>query len=227
MMHFFYVRSINLLRSKFEETCMTGRTIPDTDKLLLLVGNGDGPARSQLLDRHRSRLRRMVMVRIDSRLTSRVDPSDVVQDTLAEAHRRLDDYVATQPVPFYPWLRQLAQDRMVDLYRRHVRASRRAVGRENTAPDLSNESVSQLIHGITDSFPGPSETAHRHERAGLLRAALASLPDTDREILILRHLEQLTPREIAEVLGVSQAVVYSRHLRALGRLRKALDEERL
>ncbi len=205
---------------------MAGRPHPDTDELLARTGRGDGAARSQLLDRHRGRLRRMVAVRLDPRLAARVDPSDVVQETLAEAHRRLDDYLAARPVPFYPWLRQLAQDRLTDLHRRHVRAARRAVGREEpTGPALSDDSVAELTHRLAAPAPGPSEAAHRREQAALLRAALARLPDTDREVLILRHLELLAPREIADVLGVSQAVVYTRHLRALRRLRSALGEE--
>jgi RNA polymerase sigma-70 factor (ECF subfamily) len=205
---------------------MAGGTHPDTDELLARAGRGDGAARSQLLDRHRGRLRHMVAVRLDPRLAARVDPSDVVQETLAEAHRRLDDYLAARPVPFYPWLRQLAQDRLADLHRRHVRAARRAVGREEPAgPELSDDSIAALAHRIATPAPGPSEAAHRREQAGRLRAALARLPDADREVLILRHLEQLSPREIADVLGVSQAVVYTRHLRALRRLRSALGEE--
>jgi RNA polymerase sigma-70 factor (ECF subfamily) len=168
----------------------------------------------------------MVAVRIDPRVAARLDPSDVVQDTLAEAHRRLDDYLAAQPVPFYLWLRQLAQDRLIDLHRRHVLASRRSVGREVPAgPELSDASVTELADRITSRAPGPSEAAHRREQAGLLRAALTRLPDTDREVLILRHLEELTPREIADVLGVTQAVVYSRHLRALRRLRREIGGE--
>lgn len=205
---------------------MPSRPHPDSDELLARAGHGDGAARSRLLDRHRGRLRRMVAVRLDPRLAARVDPSDVVQETLAEAHRRLDDYLAAKPVPFYPWLRQLAQDRLADLYRRHVRAARRAVGREEPAgPALSNESVAELAHRLAAPAPGPSEAAHRREQAGRLRAALGRLPDTDREVLVLRHLEQLSPHEIAAVLGVSPAVVYTRHLRALRRLRRVLDEE--
>lgn len=205
---------------------MVSRSRPDTDELIAQASGGDGMARSQLLDRHRGRLRRMVAVRLDPRLAARVDPSDVVQETLAEAHRRLDGYLMDQPLPFYPWLRQLAQDRLTDLHRRHVRAARRAVGREEPAgPLLSNESVAELAHRLAAPAPGPSEAAHRREQAGRLRAALGLLPEADREVLILRHLEQLSPREIADVLGVSPAVVYTRHLRALRRLRHALGEE--
>ena len=202
---------------------MTSRLPPDTDELLARVGRGDVAARGQLLDRHRGRLRRMVAVRIDPRLAARVDPSDVVQETLAEAHRRLDDYLAGRPMPFYPWLRQLAQDRLADLHRRHVRAARRAVGREEPAgPALSDASVADLarrLHRV--GSPGRARPLAAANRPAVVRAALARLPDTDREVLVLRHLEQLTPREIAAVLGVSEAAVYTRQLRALERLRRA------
>jgi RNA polymerase sigma-70 factor (ECF subfamily) len=205
---------------------MPSRTHSDTDELLTRAGHGDKAARSQLLARHRSRLRRMVAVRLDPRLAARVDPSDVVQDTLAEAHRRLDGYLSSQAVPFYPWLRQLAQDRLTDLYRRHVRAARRSVGREEPAgPALSDASVAELTDRLSAAGPGPSEAAHRREQSALLRVALSRLPDLDREVLILRHLEHLAPGEIAEVLGVPPAVVYTRHLRALRRLRSELGEE--
>jgi RNA polymerase sigma-70 factor (ECF subfamily) len=205
---------------------MAGRPHPDTDELLARAGRGYGAARSQLLDRHRGRLRRMVAVRIDPRLAARLDPSAVVQETLAEAHRRLDDYLAARAVPFYSWLRQLAHDRLADLHRRHVRAARRAVGREEPAgPALSDDSVAGLTRRLAAPAPGPSEASHRREQAGRLRAAMARLPDMDREVLILRHLEQLTPREIAAVLDVSPAVVYTRHLRALRHLRHTLGEE--
>src|SRR5918911_4775541 len=95
---------------------------PDTEELLERSAAGDRDARGELLQRHRGRLKRMVAVRLDRRLAARVDPSDVVQETLAEAAAKLDGYLRTRPLPFYPWLRRLAQNRMADLYRRHVRA---------------------------------------------------------------------------------------------------------
>src|SRR5262245_8049497 len=111
---------------------------PDTEQLLAQASHGDAAARSQLLQRHRGRLKRMVAVRADPRLAARVDPSDVVQETLAEANARLDAYLRDRPLPFYPWLRQLAQQRLIDLHRRHVRARRRSVTREEVdLPDRS------------------------------------------------------------------------------------------
>ena len=120
---------------------MPNTSDPDTDELVTLAGDGDRGARSALLARHRDRLRRMVSVRMDPRLAARVDPSDVVQDALAEAARRLDAYLAAPPLPFYPWLRQLAADRVVDAHRQH-HAGRRAVGREEpSGPALSDFSA--------------------------------------------------------------------------------------
>src|SRR5947209_17749496 len=105
-------------------------TEPDTDVLLDRAASGDGAARQQLLERHRRRLRRMVAVRLDPRLAARVDPSDIVQEALGDADRRLDDYLRRRPVAFYPWLRRLTWDRLADAYRRHLRAGQRSVARE-------------------------------------------------------------------------------------------------
>src|SRR6516225_12117126 len=103
---------------------------PDTDQLLEKACQGDDPARQQLLARHRRRLHRMVAAHLDRRLAARVDPSDVVQEALDDAARKLDGYLRQRPLPFYPWLRRLAWERLVKLHRRHLRAHRRSVGRE-------------------------------------------------------------------------------------------------
>src|SRR5262245_26226401 len=102
----------------------------DTEELLNRVGQGDGDARQRLLTRHRRRLRQMLTVRLDRRLAARVDPSDIVQEALAEAARSLDDYLRDRPVPFYPWLRRFAWERLVEVNRRHLQARRRSVARE-------------------------------------------------------------------------------------------------
>src|SRR5213080_3119182 len=100
---------------------------PDTDQLLASASRGDATARGRLLERHRQRLKRLVAVRLDRRLAARVDPSDVVQETLAEAAARLDGYLRDRPLPFYPWLRRLAEERLADVHRGHLRAGRRSV----------------------------------------------------------------------------------------------------
>ena len=92
----------------------------DTEELLDRAGQGDGEARQRLLARHRHRLRQMVIVRLDRRLAARLDPSDIVQEALADAARGLDDYLRDRPVPFYPWLRRFAWERLVEVNRRHL-----------------------------------------------------------------------------------------------------------
>src|SRR5262249_62353015 len=107
---------------------------PDARQRVRAAGRGDARPRGRLAERHRGRLRRMVAVRLDRRLAARVDPSDVVQESLAEADRRLDGYLRERPLPFYPWLRQLAWERLTALYRRHVPAQPRSVTREAAEP---------------------------------------------------------------------------------------------
>jgi len=197
---------------------------PDTDHLLAGASRGDASARGRLLERHRGRLRGMVALRLDPRLAARVDPSDLVQETLAEAHRRLDDYLRTRPLPFYPWLRQIAADRLADLHRRHVRSRKRTVAREEPGGlRLADGSELELARRLASSVSAPSARLRREDRLRRLRSALAALPGRDREVLVLRHLEQMPPREIAAVLGISEGAVYTRHLRALERLRRLLD----
>src|ERR1700747_3055407 len=113
----------------------------DTEQLLERVVTGDAAARDELLQRHRSQLRRMVAVRVDPRLAARVDPSDVVQESLAEAPATLDRYLRERPLPFYPWLRQFAERRLIDLHRRHVKARRRSVTRERGPARLPDHSA--------------------------------------------------------------------------------------
>src|SRR3954447_24695638 len=144
------------------------RSQPDTDELLRRAGDGDRDARGAVLDRHRRRLRRMVALRMDPRMTARIDASDVVQETLAEADRRLDAYLRERPLPFYPWLRQLAWERLVEQHRRHVRAVKRSVAREEAqAFDLSGASVQALADRLLDRGESPSANFQKEElRAG-------------------------------------------------------------
>jgi RNA polymerase sigma-70 factor, ECF subfamily len=197
----------------------------DTEQLLERVVTGDAAARDELLQRHRSRLGRMVAVRFDSRLAARVDPSDVVQESLAEAAANLDRYLRERPLPFYPWLRQFAQRRLIDLHRRHVKAGRRSVTRERGPIGLPNHSALALADRLLARTSSPSLRLRRQERSDQVRAALAALPEADREVLVLRILEGLPTREAAEVLGITEVAVRSRQVRALDRLKVLLGPD--
>jgi RNA polymerase sigma-70 factor (ECF subfamily) len=205
---------------------MDARQQPDTDQLLQLARGGDPSARDRLLARHRPHLRRMVHLRLDPRLAPRVDPSDVVQEALAEAARRLEEYLHQPPLPFYPWLRQIALDRLLDLRRRHLRAGKRSVARED--PDvlcLPDESAAELAARLIDLGSSPSRHLLREELRQRVRAALGQLLAGDREVLGMRHLEQMPVRDVAAVLGVGEGAVRMRLVRALGRLRDLLDQD--
>src|SRR5581483_10047469 len=153
-------------------------TEPNTDELLARTAAGDRPAREQLLGRHRDKLRRMVAIRLDRRLAARVDPSDVVQEALADADRRLDDYLRERPLPYYPWLRRLAWDRLTKARRRHT-AGRRDVGRE-APPELPEESAVELAERVLADDTGPEDAAVRREQRQRVRAALDRLAPVDR-----------------------------------------------
>jgi RNA polymerase sigma-70 factor (ECF subfamily) len=197
---------------------------PDTDQLLDLAGEGDRAARSRLLDRHRRQLRSLIALRMDPRLAARVDPSDVVQESLAEAAQRLWAYLKARPLPFYPWLRQIALERLIDLQRRHVRSQKRTVRREEwRLPVLPDDSVQGLAR-LASMGSSPSRALQRRDLQERMRAALERLAERDREVLLLRHFEQLPVKQIAAVLGISEGAAKVRHARALERLRQELDD---
>jgi RNA polymerase sigma-70 factor (ECF subfamily) len=192
---------------------MTLAADADTERLLTLAERGDPSARDRLLGKHRDRLVRAVARRLDRRIAARVDASDVVQDALADADRKLPGYLRDRPLPFYPWLRQLALERLVRQRRHHVGAQMRAVGREGEAGE---EPV---------TVAGPVADLLRSELRARVRDALAELPPNDREVLRLRHLEGRPVREVAGLLGLTDGAVKVRHLRALRRFRDLLRRE--
>jgi RNA polymerase sigma-70 factor (ECF subfamily) len=198
----------------------------ESDQLVRRAGQGDLAARQQLLLQHQQRLRQMIAVRMGRRLAARIDPSDVIQETLAEAVQQLSDYLRNPPLPFYPWLRQLASKRLADLYRRHIQARKRSVCYEDHgAPPLPDESALDLAGRLVARGNSPSARLRREELRSLVQTALAQLPEADREVLVLRHLEQLPTADIAAILGVTEGTVYTRHLRALERLRRVLGDD--
>jgi RNA polymerase sigma-70 factor (ECF subfamily) len=199
----------------------------DTDELewLRAAANGDEDASQRLLARHRGRLRQMVVVHLDRRLSARVDPSDIVQEALADAARGLTGYLRAPPLPFYPWLRQLAWQRLLQLHRRHISAQRRSVEREVpwsiALPDQSTDAPAERLLA---SGTSPSRRMMRDELHRRLHAAMGRLAERDREILVMRHLEEMSAAEIAAILGISEGAVRVRLLRALTRLRNLLDD---
>jgi RNA polymerase sigma-70 factor (ECF subfamily) len=198
---------------------------PDLEELLRRASTGDGASVDRLLQVHRSRLKQMIRVRLNRQIVARVDPSDVVQETLAEAVRRLPQYLNERPIAFYPWLRQLAWKRLEKLHEFHLKSQRRAVGREMPPlGGISDDSAMELANRFVAVGSSPSERILREELKLRVHAALARLSESEREVLVLRYLEQLTPAEAREVLGISQEAFAKRHVRAIHKLRKELVE---
>ncbi|HUG69322.1 MAG TPA: sigma-70 family RNA polymerase sigma factor [Pirellulaceae bacterium] len=196
----------------------------DTDQLLDQAQAGNVAAVDQLLERHRPRLRRLVSFRLDPRLSARVDPSDVVQETLHDASRRLTAYLSTRPLPFFLWLREIASDRLADLHRRHLGAQARTVLREEARAG-SGPSSAALLERFMASGTNPLRRLVREELQARVQAALAGLADEDRDILLMRHSEQLRVGEIAALLDITERAAKSRIRRALERLRQQLPGE--
>jgi RNA polymerase sigma-70 factor (ECF subfamily) len=197
---------------------------PDTDELMTRSLRGEAGAAESLLDRHRDRLRRMIAARLDRRIRSRVDPSDVVQEALAAAARGLPGYLRHAPLPFFAWLRQFARERLAKLHRHHIGARRRSVAREERpAADLPDDSVAALTRRLAADGTSPSQGMIREEVRQGVRAALARLADADRELLLMRNVERLAMADLAAVLGISEGAARVRHLRALRRLRSHLE----
>jgi RNA polymerase sigma-70 factor (ECF subfamily) len=196
-----------------------------TQELMQQAAGGDADATNRLLQRHRDALRRMIALRLDRALARRVDASDVVQDVLLEANSRLAEYLRDPQMPFHLWLRHIAQDRIIDLHRRH-HAQRRDVGREQPlqARAFPDQSSLDLAAQLRDQELTPAAATIRKELAARFLEALERLDETDREIILMRHVEHLGNGETAQALGLSPAAAGMRYLRALRRLRGLLSE---
>ncbi len=202
-------------------------TPPVTDEpdLLRRAKEGDQQALATLFARYRDRLRKMVRLRLDRRMSGRLDPSDVLQEAYLDVAQRFGEYAAAPTVPFYLWLRSLTGQRLIDLHRQHLGAQMRDAAREvslyrGALPQASSASLAQqLLAGLTS----PTQAAVRAELQIQLQEALNSMDAIDREIVVLRHFEELNNVETAQVLGIEQAAASKRYIRAIRRLKTLLD----
>jgi RNA polymerase sigma-70 factor (ECF subfamily) len=196
----------------------------ETRDLLEEARTGPRPAFDRLLARHRPELLRFVELRMDRKMRGRVDPSDIVQEAQLEVYRRLGDFLDRRPMPFHVWLRKTAYERLLMARRRHVEAAQRAVGREQPLPDRSALLFARriLARGST-----PSQRLGRRELARRLHRVLEEMPDTDREILVMRNLEERSYEEIGCILEIEPAAARKRHGRALIRLHALLAADGL
>ena len=198
-----------------------------TEELLVQAKGGNESAVNQLMDRHRQSLRQLVRMRLDQKIQRRVDVSDVVQDVLVEANRRLQTYLVNPVMPFHLWLRQIAKDRIIDAHRRHRASARRSVDREQAAvaPRGYDQSSIQLLGMLGDQRLTPAAAALQMEMARKVEQAITKLDEKDCEIIVMRHYEHLTNQEIAQALGLTEPAASMRYLRAVRRLKTVLQDE--
>jgi RNA polymerase sigma-70 factor, ECF subfamily len=196
----------------------------DSAILIAHAQAGDRAAMSTLLDQYRARLRRMVEIRLDTRLQARIDASDVIQDAYVEIAERLDEYLRDPKLPLFLWLRLIVGERLTRLHRHHLGARMRDAGLEislyrGALPAASSAALAAQLLGRHTS---PTQAAVRAERILRLQEALNTLEPMDREILSLRHFEELTAAETARLLGIQESAAAKRYFRALKRLKEIL-----
>ena len=193
-------------------------------ELIRRAGEGDTTGLDGLLERYRPRLRRMIKLRLDRRLQGRVDPSDVIQEVYLEVSRQIGDYLRDPAMPFFLWLRLRAGQMLALVHRQHLGVQARDAGREvslyrGPMPEATSAALAAQLIGRRTS---PSQAAIKAELKIRLQEALNSMEDLDREVLALRHFEQLTNAETARVLGIKESTACNRYIRALERLKKIL-----
>ncbi len=198
----------------------------NTEQLLSNARDGDGNAVNQLLDRHRDAVRRMIDLRMDQVLKRRVDASDIVQDVMIEANRRLETYLQDPVIPFHLWLRQMAKDRLIDAHRRHRGAARRSMDREQPlANAASDESSLDLVAQLRDDELTPAAAATWHELQRRFQSACDQLDTQDQEVVLMRHFEHLSNGETAAALSLTPQAASMRYLRAMRRLRELMNDD--
>lgn len=187
------------------------------DDLQRLI-NGDERELADLFSVHRDRLERLVEFRLDQRLRRRVDPSDVLQEAYIEIARRLQDFLKTKDVTFYIWARQITLQTLIDVQRRHFGQKRSPQHEAKLDRIVTDQTSDSIVEILSAQLTSPSGAAIRREEIQQLRDAMASMDETDREVLALRHFEHLGNHEVAEALGLSATAASNRYIRAMTRL---------
>jgi RNA polymerase sigma-70 factor (ECF subfamily) len=190
-----------------------------TEELLERIERGDLAALQDLICLHRAYLRRLVDLRMEAELRTRVDPSDIVQETQLVVTRRIDDFLQRRPTSFRIWLRRKALEQIVNQRRRHLRAAKRTVRREIRLSDASSIALAASVLGGT-----PSKVMADRELTAAIRETINQMKEADRNILLLRHVEELSNAEAAELLNIHPDAARKRHGRAFRRLCELLGE---
>jgi len=199
----------------------------DFDVSLTAAINGDQAALAKLFESQRDRIKRMIQLRMDHRLRGRIDASDVLQETYLDVSRRLKTYDRDASLPFFLWLRLLAQQRLIDLHRQHLGAKMRTTEQETAlgGDDFLAASSDSIAEAFASRLTTASQAAIRTELQQHVRRALTTMEPLDREILALRHYEMLSNEEAAVVLKLKKTAASNRYIRALRRFREHLGND--
>ena len=198
---------------------------PTTEQLLEAARGGDEAALAALIERHRHRLERMVRLRMDRRLQGRVDPADLVQEAYLAVRGKFPRWSADPRLPFFLWLRLEVGQKLVDVHRFHLGTKMRDAGQEvslhrGALPQVTSLSLAEHLLG---KLTTASHAAMRVELKLRVQEALNSMDPHDREVLILRHFEELSNAEAAQVLGIKPSAAVQRYVRALKRLKEVFQ----
>jgi RNA polymerase sigma-70 factor (ECF subfamily) len=186
---------------------------------------GDKQCFGRLWERYHERLHRLIKLRMDRRLQGRVDASDVLQEAFVDFAARAEEYAKDPAMPFFLWLRFLTGQRLQLLHRHHLGTMMRDAGREvsiHRGPMPQATSIS-LAAQLLGRFTSVTQAVQRAEMQVMLQEAINGMDEIDREVLALRHFEELSNEETAQVLGIKRSAASSRHLRAIKRLKEVLQ----
>ena len=195
-----------------------------TDGLADRLREGDSQALAELFSRERDRLWRIVSFRLAEPLRARLGPDDILQEAFLDASQRLGHYRDCPDHSPFVWLRMIVNQTLADIHRRHLGAQKRSAEREMalwSSPFAQTTSASVAVQ-LVGAFTSPSQAAVRAEAVGLVEQAIEQMDPIDREVLVLRHFEELTNAEVAETLSIEQKAASIRYVRALRRLKEIL-----
>ena len=210
-----------LKRSELERSTAKDQ---DVDALTERLSNGDAEALATLFSMSWERLQRMVHFRLDQRLSGRVDPDDILQEAYLAARQRIDSFAAEKSNSVFVWLRLIVGQTMIDVHRRHIGSKMRDAGQEISIQRFASpmaSSISMSKHLLGELTP-PSQAAINNEVSALLEKVLSEMEPIDQEVLILRHFEELSNKEVAELLGLQRSTASNRYVRALQKLKVIL-----
>ena len=201
--------------------------LPEQPEIIEQLRANREEALAEMYQLVQERLRRVIDFRLDYRLAGRVSNSDVLQETYVRAAQRIDSYLQKPDMPFFVWLRLEANQRLQEIHRFHFGAEKRDIRREvklkNNNQDQGNTSVQLAAHSVAQ-MTSASGVFQKAQQIDALEKTLSEMNDTDREVIALRHFEELSNIETAKVLGIAPEAASKRYIRALKRLKEIMQQ---